>query len=288
VQALWNAASGLSSQLRKIDSIANNVANVNTVGYKAQDVSFQDLLYRQFDQKNLPPVAEQDPKAAKRLSPLGLAIGSGVGLTQLERDFSSGSLQPTGQVLDLAIQGKSFFGVLTKGNGNGSVPDAYTRNGHFRVAQDVNGDSYLVTDQGYKVADANGQPIVLTGYDPQSIQIAEDGTLTAVQDGKRTQVAQIGLFYFDHPETSLKPAGDNLFAYVPGSSAANPLTQLYTVTEQDKQNVGQVRQGFLEQSNVDLTKEMTDLIQAQRALELNSKAVTTADQMMGIADTLRS
>jgi flagellar basal-body rod protein FlgG len=291
MQALWNAASGIASQQRIIDVISNNVANVNTVGYKAQDVSFQDLLYRQFDQKNLGAIDGQDPATLKpRSGPLDLALGSGVRLTNLESDFTVGSYQNTGQPLDLAIDGKSFFGILTSGTAKGGMPSAYTRNGHFQVSADASGKSYLVTDQGFKVADSNGQPIDVTGYDPQSIQIASDGTLTAVHGGKRETVAQVGLFYVDHPESSLKPAGDNLFAYVPspGSTSAPIISQLYAVTPQDKLNVGQVRSGFLEQSNVDLTTQMTDLMQAQRALDLNAKAVQTADQMMGIANNLRS
>lgn len=288
MQALWNAASGIASQQRKIDVIANNVANSNTVGYKSQDVSFQDLLYRQLDQKNLEPMDGQNPAALKRTGPVGLPLGSGTRLTNLESDFTTGAYQSTDQPLDLAIEGNSYFGVLPSGNAKGPTPEAFTRNGHFHVGLDANGDSYLMTDQGYKVADVNGQPISLTGYDQQSIQIASDGTLSAVQDGKRQNVAQVGLFYVDHPDSSLRPASDNLFTYIPSSTTPAPITQLYAVTPQDHQNVGQVRSGYLEQSNVDLTTQMTDMMQAQQALNLDSKAVQTADQMMGIANNLRS
>ncbi|UOF91525.1 flagellar hook-basal body protein [Fodinisporobacter ferrooxydans] len=285
MQALWTAASGLLSQQRRINAISNNLANVDTVGYKSQSVSFQDLLYRQFDQKQMPTMAQTNPATLTRLSPLGLQLGSGVANTGPENDFSNGAMKVTSQPLDFAIQGNSFFAVQVP-DGTGKTTLAYTRNGHFQIAEAPDGKQYLATDQGYKVTDANGQPIDLTGINPASIRVYPDGTLESGQKGQLTNLGQVGLFYFGDPETALRPAGNNVFAAVAGTPA--PMSQLLAVTPQDTQNLGTIHQGFLEQSNVDTIQQMTDLIQTQHAFELDAKAITTADQMMAIANNLRN
>lgn len=251
----------------KMDVIGNNVANVNTTGFKANDVQFADLLTQtlaQRDQQTQPPYP-----AAK-----DLPLGHGVRPVFQSTSFAQGTLQESGQEYDLALDGNGFFAVR-----GGNAPILYTRNGKFHLDR----DGYLVNDQGLYLLDTNNTPIQIPNPSAARSLIQADGTI--VHQGR---VAQIGVFVptdgtgnvMDNPEGILQKVGNGLFTGINGQ----PLVEKNRVAGADVK----VRQGFLEQSNVDLSHEMTELIQAQRAFQLNARAVQTEDQMMGMANNMRA
>ena len=251
LRALWTGATGMSSQQLLIDTISNNLANVNTAGFKRQSVSFQDLYY--------------ETVAVGRGSTASL--GSGSRTVATDRSFRQGNLEETDNPLNAAIEGEGFFVVET---GTGT---AYTRDGSFRV----DGDGRLCTASGYTVSVQGGALQVPDGA--TDVQITEDGTITAEVSGVRQVLGKLDLALF--PNTSgLEAVGGNLF-----KETALSGTPRLTVAGQD--GAGTVRGGYLETSNVDIVTEMVNLIIAQRAFELNSKAVETADQMWGIANNVK-
>ncbi len=258
IKALYASASGMKAQQRHVDVIANNIANVNTGGFKKSRVDFQDLLYETIRR---PGAGGQG--AAALGPPSGLQIGSGTEVISTTKNFSQGPVDLTGNPLDLAIEGDGFFEV--------TLPDgtpAYTRSGSFQI----DGQGRIVTSQGYPLANAPALNSVLQLEANLSIQ--PDGRVLATQNGDTTsqQLGQITLNTFANP-AGLESRGNNIWL---ATDASGPVAQ---ATAGD-QGVGTIRQGAIERSNVDIVQELVGLITAQRAYEVNSRAIRSADQML--------
>jgi len=256
MRSLYVAATGLEGEQTKMDVIANNLANVNTTGFKQSRAVFQDLLYQ-----NLRQPGAQSSQTTQY--PSGLQLGTGVRVVATERLMTQGNLTSTGNALDLGINGQGFFQVMQP---DGTI--AYTRDGTFQL----NNQGQLVTSNGYLV-----QPPVTIPPNAQSITIGADGTVSVVLPGQSQpqQVGSIQLANFINP-TGLQSIGDNLYLQT-GSSGA-PQTGQPTLN-----GLGSVQQGYLESSNVNVVSELVDMIATQRAYEINSKAVSTSDSMLGYA-----
>jgi len=252
-QSLWIAKTGLDAQQTKLSTIANNLANASTAGFKKSRAVFEDLLYQ-----NVRQVGAQS--SADTQLPSGLMLGLGVRTVATEKLFNQGNLVETGNAFDMAIEGRGFFEVL--------MPDgsqAFTRDGSFQV--DAQGQ--LVTSSGFVV-----QPAITIPEGAQSISVAGDGTVSVVIPGSSiaTQVGNLQVTDFINP-AGLQPLGKNLFAETASSgtpSAGNP----------GLNGLGTVMQGFIESSNVNVVEELVNMIETQRAYEINSKAISTSDQML--------
>ena len=253
IRSLWISKTGLESQQFNVDTIANNLANVTTNGFKRQVPVFADLLYATLRQ----PGAQTTQLTQY---PTGMQVGSGAAPVATVRIFTEGALEHTGNSLDLAINGKGFFQIL--------LPDgtlAYTRDGSFQL--DSNGQ--IVTPSGYQL-----QPTISVPQDATSITIGTDGTVsvTTPNSPNATQIGNIQLADFINP-AGLQSEGNNL--YVETSASGPP-----TVNDPGTNGLGTLDQGYVETSNVSVTEELVDLITAQRAFEINSRAVRTSDEML--------
>jgi flagellar basal-body rod protein FlgG len=242
LDGLYSAAAGMAAQQQRMDAVANDLANVSTTGYKKVRVGFRDLLYTQ----------------AGKAAGAGVREGAGSASTELGRTLEQGSLQNTGRMLDVAIQGQGFIRVR---QANGTV--GLTRDGSLYV----NGKGQLVTGTGGRVLPAINVP---PGTAPDQITIATDGTVLAA--GK--SVGKIQLVTVRSPE-GLTPAGDNLFT---ASAASGPVRNATGAT---------LQQGFLEGSNVDMGDAMVDMMDSQRSFQLASKAIQMQDEMAGIANGVK-
>jgi flagellar basal-body rod protein FlgG len=253
IRSLWIAKTGLDAQQTQLDVIANNLANVSTNGFKRSRAVFEDLLYQTLRQ----PGAQSSQQT--QLSS-GLQIGTGVRPVATVRIFTQGNIQQTGNPLDVAIQGNGFFQVLQP---DGST--AYTRDGSFQL----DSQGALVTSSGYHV-----QPQITIPANALSITIGQDGTVSVLQAGatKPTQVGTLQLVSFVNP-AGLQSAGENLYLETASSGTAGANTP-------GTNGLGRLSAGNLETSNVNVVEEMVNMIQTQRAYEVNSKAITTSDQML--------
>ncbi|MGF1464357.1 MAG: flagellar basal-body rod protein FlgG [Maricaulaceae bacterium] len=261
MRALSTAATGMLAQQLNVEVISNNIANLNTTGFKRQRADFQDLLYQTIEQVG---AASSD---AGTIVPTGVQVGLGVRAGATYRITEQGSLQQTGNTFDLAISGAGFFSIQLP---NGET--AFTRSGNFGVS--ANGE--LVTQDGFVVA-----PGINVPDDARDIIVNDQGQVQAVLDGDPNpqDLGQIELALFFN-EAGLEAVGDNLFLE---SAASGPAT----VGAPGQPGFGSIRQGFVESSNVDPVKEITTLIQAQRAYDLNAQVITTADEMLATAGQLR-
>jgi len=259
IKALFTAASGMRAQQVCIDAIANNLANVNTNGFKASNVNFEDLLYEQ--------VVSPGTEVAEGFQiPTGIEIGSGVRIVSTAKRFSQGSVEQTRRDLDLCVQGRGFFAV--------NMPDgttAYTRDG----ALGMDGERRMVTAQGRPLADNITIPANTT-----RITVAADGKVYVQLAGStdQTLVGQIQLASFANAG-GLRSMGGNLFAESVASGAP-------TLHVPGQESVGELKQGYLERSNVDVVAELVRLITAQRAYEINTKAITISDRMLSTSNSL--
>lgn len=251
--ALWVAKTGLDAQQTRMAVVSNNLANVNTTGFKKGRAAFQDLLYQTVSQ----PGAQTTQQTQ---SPTGLMLGTGVRVVATDKQFSQGNVQQTGNSLDLAVNGRGFFQVLQP---DGTT--AYTRDGSFQL----NAQGQLVTSSGYTV-----QPGITIPNNAQSVTIGADGTVSVQLPGTATpsQVGSLQLADFINP-AGLQAKGDNL--YVETAASGTPQTGTPGLA-----GLGSLQQGSLEASNVNVVEEMVNMIETQRAYEMNSKAVATADQML--------
>ena len=253
IRSLWISKTGLDAQQTQIDVIANNLANVSTNGFKRSRAVFEDLLYQTLRQ----PGASSSQQTQ---IPTGLQIGTGVRPVATERIFTQGNLQQTSNNLDVAIQGNGFFQI--------QMPDgstAYTRDGSFHI--DAQGQ--LTTSSGYHV-----QPSVTIPAAAQSITIARDGTVTIKLQGQAatTQAGSIQLVNFVNP-AGLQSNGENLYLETAASGTPGANTP-------GTNGLGVLNQGYVETSNVNVVEELVNMIQTQRAYEINSKAIQTSDQML--------
>jgi len=252
-QSLWIAKTGLDAQQTKLATISNNLANASTAGFKRSRAVFEDLLYQNVRQSGAQ--SSQDTTL-----PSGLMLGLGVRTVATEKLFSQGNLVETGNAFDVAIEGRGFIEVL--------MPDgsqAYTRDGSFQI----DNQGQLVTSSGYVV-----QPAITVPEGAQSVSIGSDGTVSVVTPGSAiaTQVGNVQLTDFINP-AGLMPMGKNL--YVETGSSGTPQAGNPGVN-----GLGTIMQGFIESSNVNVVEELVNMIETQRAYEINSRAISTSDQML--------
>jgi flagellar basal-body rod protein FlgG len=256
--ALWVAKTGLDAQQTEMAVISNNLANVNTTGFKKSRAVFQDLLYQNVQQVG--SATTQNTQA-----PSGIEMGTGVNLVATEKVYNQGNINQTGNTFDIAINGAGFFQVLMP---DGSL--AYTRDGSFQLSN----TGQLVTASGYPV-----QPAITIPQGAQSVNIGTDGTVQ-VQLAGQTSPSTVGtlqLANFINP-AGLQPNGQNLLT----ASAASGTAQ---TGQPGVTGLGTLEQGAVESSNVDVVEEMVDMIETQRAYEMNTKAIETNDQMLQYLDT---
>ncbi len=260
VRALFTAATGMEAQQINIDVIANNLANVNTAGFKRSRADFQDLLYQTVR-------AAGTATAEGSLSPTGIQVGLGVRPVSVQKVFDQGDFTQTGNELDMVIEGDGFFQVTRP---NGEI--GYTRSGAFKRDSEGN----LVNSDGYPL-----EPAISIPADTTKIDIAADGTISVLQAGSitPTEVGQVELARFANP-AGLDSAGRNI--YVPTDSSGEA-----TTGTPDSEGFGSIGQGFLEMSNVNVVDELIGLIVSQRAYEMNSKVVQASDEMLQMANNMR-
>jgi flagellar basal-body rod protein FlgG len=251
--ALWIAKTGLDGQQTRMSVVANNLANVNTTGFKRDRAVFEDLIYQTIRQPGAS--SSQDTEL-----PSGLTLGTGVRVVSTEKLHKQGNLSQTASELDLAIQGRGYFEIL--------LPDgssAYTRDGAFQL----DSQGQMVSASGYLL-----QPGITIPANTVSVTVGTDGTISALSAGNPTptQIGNIQLVDFVNP-TGLQPRGENLFIETISSGTPQPGTP-------GLNGLGSVIQGSLETSNVNVVEEMVNMIETQRAYEINSKAIETADEML--------
>ncbi|MDP4551458.1 flagellar hook-basal body protein [Alkalihalobacillus macyae] len=251
------ASSSLSQTQKKMDTIANNIANVNTAGYKSREATFQNLLTRTYE--------NQTGEAAEpgRQTPENLRVGFGskVGLTSLR--YEQGSAQETGRELDVMLEGENVYYRVQNGE-----DIHYTRDGSFEF-QNENNALTLVTSSGNAVLDVNGNAITFA-TNPGKLSISDQGDIQA----ENGQTFQLSVAKINRPQSLVNEGGNEFSLNVADGNAV--------VSEEFK-----TRQGFLEMSNVDLTKQTTDMISTQRLLQFQSQAIKMADEMMGLANTIK-
>jgi flagellar basal-body rod protein FlgG len=253
MRSLWIAKTGMEAQQTQLDNISNNLANVGTNGYKRSHAVFEDLIYQNMRQSGA-------NSTEQTTLPTGLQVGLGVRPVATARIYTQGNLQQTSNNLDLAIKGDGFFQIQMP---HGTT--SYTRDGSFQL----NANGQMVTSNGYTLL-----PGVTIPNNAQSLTIGNDGTVSVTLPGQATPqtVGQLQLATFVNP-AGLDPKGQNLFAETASSGTPN-------TGAPNNNGIGALQQGFVETSNVNVVEELVQMIQTQRAYELNSKAVQTSDQML--------
>ena len=262
MQALRTAATGMSAQQLNVEVISNNIANMNTVGFKRQRAEFQDLLYQTIER------AGAQSSEQGTVVPAGIQVGGGVKTGSVYRITEQGTMTNTGNKLDVAINGRGYFQVLMPSGETG-----YTRAGNLST----NDQGQLVTEDGYQL-----QPAITIPEDATDISISKTGQVQVTQPGQ-TEPAVLGnieLATFIN-DAGLEAIGDNLFMETAASGAA-------TINQPGSVGVGILQQGYTEASNVDAVSEITALIVAQRAYEMNSKVISSADEMLRTTSQMRS
>lgn len=281
LRSMITAANTMNQLQQQLDVISNNIANSNTTGFKRRETNFGELLVQQFD--NLP-----DDKATRQ-TPAGVRRGVGAKLAETNLVVKQGPLQQTGRMLDVALTKEGqFFRVLAE-TADGRTAIRYTRDGAFYLSPSANDPTtlMLVTSDGFPVLSSTNEPITIKeGF--KDIAITDTGTLRAIApDGRVMQTADLGITTIVRPQL-LQSVGDNLYA-LPDLAALNvseaDVAVNMTGTLRPQINV---QQGALEQSNVDLGTEMTDLMLTQRAYQMNAKSISISDQMMGLINGVRS
>ena len=269
MRSLWSAASGMISQQTAVDTIAHNLSNVNTTGYKTEKTEFKSLLYQTLQTRTTTANGENKPISAQ--------VGLGTRVASITSNFTQGSMLSSESFTSMAIAGDGFFSVRGA-DGN----TYYTRNGDFKPSVGDNGDLTLVTADGYPVLDAEGNPITMPGdVSSSKIQVSTEGAFGYLDgNGNFVNVANIGLYQFSNP-AGLEKLSNSLLAVTDASGAA--------LNEANTANLirSEVRQKYVEGSNVQVADEMVNLIVAQRAYEMNSKAIQAADDMLGQANQLK-
>ena len=263
VRSLWTGASGMIGQQANIDTISNNLANVNTAGFKKMRADFEDLIYQTVKTAGTP--ATEDT-----VVPVGIQMGHGVKLADTQRVFTQGALQNTEIVTDMAIQGDGFFRIQMY---DGSW--AYSRNGNFKVDE----TGRMVTSNGYWLLPDIVMP---ENFLPNSISVTQDGKVSVIVpqiDDEPIEIGQIELYRFPNP-VGLTAVGENLFKVTSASGDPIPGRPGF-------EGMGQIAHKFLEMSNISVVREMVDLIVAQRAYEFNSRTIQTSDNMLATATGLK-
>jgi flagellar basal-body rod protein FlgG len=262
MRSLWTAASGMTGQQFNIDTISNNLANVNTTGFKQMRADFEDLLYQTLRLAGT-------PSTEVTVVPTGIQVGHGVKPGATQKIFTQGALQATGNNADLAIEGEGFFRVLQYDGTYG-----YTRDGSFKI--DSNGQ--IVNSNGYRLMP---EVVLPEGFLNDSLAISQDGRISVKVAGSDDpiEVGQLELYRFVNP-AGLQSIGDNLMTQT--NASGEPIAG-----RPGFDGMGKTLQKYLEMSNVSVVKEMVNMIVAQRAYELNSRAIQTSDSMLATATTLK-
>lgn len=278
MRSLWTAASGMLAQQTNLDTISNNLSNVNTAGYKKDTVEFKSLLYQTLQSTSTNNAGENKPVPAQ--------VGLGTRVASITTVFAQGGLQESPNNTYMAIEGSGFFKVRDM---DGNI--CYTRDGSFRV-QPTEGGTMLCTAEGYPVLDQNNNPIIIPeGYRAEDLTVDREGNLfvtdnngdkvalTSVLDGQNYE-QKMGMVQFNNP-AGLDSIGGNLYRETVASGAP--------MEESENPNMAQslVHQGYIEMSNVQVADEMVNMIVAQRAYEMNSKAIKASDEMLQQANNLR-
>ena len=269
LRSLWTAASGMNAQQTNVDTIANNLANINTTGYKAESAEFKSLLYQNLQSKTTSANGANKPVSAQ--------VGLGVRTASISSDFTQGSFLQSDNTFGFAINGKGFFAVSGV---DGQT--AYTRNGNFNISQGTDGLT-LCTSEGYPVLDSTGSPIVFdSSMKSSNITVNSDGAF-CYPDASNNPAPigiSIGVYQFANP-TGLDKMAASLFGETDASGVA--------INEANDTGVNKstIKQSYLEGSNVQVATEMVNLITAQRAYELNSKAINASDEMLSQANNLK-
>lgn len=271
MRSLWTSASGMSAQMLKIDTVTNNMANVNTTGFKRERLEFQTLMYETMQRANMDPVNQTG-------RPVNLQVGHGVRPAGTTRMFTQGAIQRTDRQMDFAIEGSGFFQVRRD-------IDAYfyTRDGSFQLMPLDDGTLMITTSQGFPVIDVDGVEIIIPeGFTMADITVSDHGMIFGrTPDGLIEDLGfQIRLVQFPNPN-GMEAVGENLFAETIASGA--PLFE----AEGDVGTLSRLRQSALEMSNVQIAEEMIGLILAQRAFDTNSRGITTSDEMLQTANQLK-
>ena len=260
IRSLYTAATGMIAQQQQMDVTSNNIANVNTTGFKKGRAEFKDLLYQELN-------FSANQVNEDSLKPVGIEVGLGTKISAINTMFSQGSLKETGNNLDMAIAGQGFFKISLP---NGEF--AYSRDGNFKI--DANGT--VVTSNGNAL-----EPEMVVPDTTTTINISSDGIISArLSDNSTVEVGQLNLYNFANA-SGLHHIGSNNYLETPNSG-----TEIESVPGLN--GLGTIEQGFLETSNVQLVNEMTDLITGQRAYEANSKTIKTADDMLQIINNLKA
>ncbi|MCU9613277.1 flagellar hook-basal body protein [Caldibacillus lycopersici] len=270
-------ASNTMDQLQKqLDIISSNIANSQTTGYKSKNVSFSELMYQQFNNQS------GIENEVGRLTPGGIRQGSGARIGQVQTNLSQGAVTDTGRQLDFALtKADQFFKVLVP-NGN-TIQVQYTRDGAFYLSPMNNNEMALVTSDGYQVLDEQNNPIIING-NVSELTVNQSGQLSVVNTDGQTEQFTLGVVQVHNPN-ALMNTGNNLLA-IPDAFAGQEADILTNLEGAGRQQVG-IKQGALEQSNVDISVEMTNLMQTQRAYQFQSRAVTLSDQMQGLINGIR-
>jgi len=260
IRSLWTSATGMQAQALNLDVIANNLANVNTAGFKKSRAEFQDLLY-----ETLRPAGTSSSQDTQ--VPTGIQIGHGTRPSTVLKIFSQGNMENTQNELDLAIEGDGFFQIILP---NGET--AYTRDGSFKL----DSDGRIVNSDGFAL-----EPEISIPSDALSISVGIDGTVSVLQAGDSTpsEIGTIELARFVNP-AGLISTGRNL--YITSEASGDEMTGI-----PGEDGLGSLAQGFLEMSNVSVVDEMVSMITAQRAYEVNSKSIQTADEMLQMANNIK-
>jgi flagellar basal-body rod protein FlgG len=253
IRAMMTAASGMKAQQMQVDTIANNLANVNTTGFKKNDLAFREMLYETIRDPG-------SPTGAATRSPTGLQVGSGTEIGGSVKAFRQGEITPTGNPFDLSLTGPGFFRVKVNGG-----EFRYTRDGSFRLDE----NNSLVTSEGYSL-----DPAVTLPPNVNDVSIGVDGSVsvTLSNSGLNQSVTKIDVFRFANP-SGLKAQGDNLYSPSDSSGTAQQVSP-------GTDGAGEIRQGYLERSNVSAVDELVGLILAQRNYEINSRAIKVSDEML--------
>ncbi len=270
MRSLWTAASGMKAQQTNLDTISNNLANINTTGYKKERTEFQALLYQTIQERTTDN--EGNPK------PIGAQVGLGVKVSAVSTEFEQGKMTASTGDFDFAINGKGFFMV--------QMPDGttgYTRNGNFLMAINGNGGVTLTTSNGYSVLDSQGRPITFDAdTDTMRLQFDNYGNIFYRNEQGVVQATgiRIGAAQFNNP-SGLTKIGDSYYAESPASGEARIEGQDAALT------ISVIKNKYLEASSVQAVDEMVDMIITQRAYEMNSKAIQASDEMLQQANNLR-
>lgn len=266
-----SAMVSMSGIQQRLDLLADNIANANTVGYKRKEANFEDTLTRVQNQTS-------DLNLPGRATPSGFTLGFGSRMSQVTVNYAQGSIQETGNMTDLAIQGNAMFSVMLPG---GDI--AYTRGGDFHIQPDPDDaeSAFLVNQLGYVVLNSEGDSITFAS--DAKLSIDAEGNILATNGEGTTEVGRIALLTAEKPDALVQKDG-NLFVLAAGVDPVEAMVDNLSLPQEQRASL---RQGALEASNVDLTEAMAEMLQVQRAYQLTARALTSGETMMGLANNLR-